>query len=108
MSNIKLPLIFSLDEDDDCCAWKNDVEAWQAFNKEEPEWHRPAVYLLLNGRARKTVRGISITKLMKGNGVEEIIKILDEIFQIEEAARAYHAFKDYVEHRAEIRIFHFW
>ena len=64
--------------------------------------------MLLNGRARKTVRGISITKLMKGNGVEEIIKILDEIFQTEEAARAYHAFKDYVEHRAEIRIFHFW
>ena len=45
---------------------------------------------------------------MKGNGVEEIIKILDEIFQIEVAARAYHAFKEYVEHRAEIRIFHFW
>ena len=63
--------------------------------------------MLLNGRARKTVRGISITKLMKGNGVEEIIKILDEIFQIEEAARAYHAFKDYVEHRAEIRDFSF-
>ena len=37
--------------------------------------------------------------LNKDDGVEEIIRILDEIFQSDETSRAYHAFKDYVEYR---------
>ena len=37
-------------------------------------------YISLNGRARETVRGISINDLKKNDGIEEIIKILDEIF----------------------------
>ena len=68
MSNIKLPLIFNLNEDDNCCAWKNNVEVWQTFTKED-------------------------------DGVEEIIRILDETFQSHEATEAYYAFKDYVEYR---------
>ena len=58
MSNIKLPLIFNLNEDDNYCAWKNNVEVWQTFTKEEPRQQGPAVYLLLKGRAREAVRGI--------------------------------------------------
>ena len=99
MSNIKSPPIFNPDEDDDCCAWKNDVEIWQAFTKEEPRRQGPAVHLSLKGRARKAVRGISINDLKKDDGVEEIRRILDEIFQSDEKARAYHSFKDYVEYR---------
>lgn len=37
-------------------------------------------YISLNGRARETVRGISINDVKKNDGIEEIIKILDEIF----------------------------
>ena len=57
----------------------------------------PTVYLSLKERAREAVRGISINDLKKDDGVEEIIRILDEIFQGDETTRAYHAFKDYVE-----------
>ena len=57
------------------------------------------MYLSLKVRAREAVRGISINDLKKDNGVEEIIRILDEIFQNDETTRAYHAFKDYVEYR---------
>ena len=56
----------------------------------------PTVYLSLKGRAREAARGISINDLKKDDGVEEILRILDEIFQ---TTRAYHAFKDYVEYR---------
>ena len=59
----------------------------------------PTVYLSLKGRAREAVRGISINDLKKDDGVEEIIRILDEIFQGDETTRPYHAFKDYVEYR---------
>ena len=58
-----------------------------------------AVYLSLKGRVREAARGISITDLKKDDGVGEIIRILDEIFQCNETTRAYHAFKDYVEYR---------
>ena len=32
--------------------------------------------------------------LKEGHGVEEIMKILDKIFQSDEATQAYHAFKE--------------
>ena len=94
MSNIKSPPIFNPDKDDDYCAWKNDVEVWQAFAKEKPRQQGPAVYLSLKGRAREAVRGISINNLKKDDGVGEIIRVLDEIFQSHETTQAYHAFTD--------------
>ena len=80
MSNIKSPPIFSPDEDGDYCAWKNDVELWQTFTEEEPKRKGPGVYLFLKARAKEAVRGISINDLKKDDGVEEIIRILDELF----------------------------
>ena len=47
MINIKSPQILNPDEDDNYCAWKNDLEVWQAFTKDEPKRQGPAVYLLL-------------------------------------------------------------
>ena len=35
MSNIKSPPVFNTDDDDDYWAWKDDVEVWQAFTKED-------------------------------------------------------------------------
>ena len=40
----------------------------------------------------------NIYQQSKDNGAEEIIRILDEIFQCDETTQAYHEFKDYVEH----------
>ena len=57
------------------------------------------MYFSLKGRAREAVRGISINDLKKYDGVEEIIRILEEIFQSGETTLAYHPFKDYVEYR---------
>ena len=99
MSNIKSPPIFNPDEDGDYCGWKNDVEVWQAFTREEPKRQGPAVYLLLKRRVREAARGLSINDLKKDEVVKEIIRILYEIFQSGETTRVYHAFKDYVQHR---------
>ena len=40
-----------------------------------------AVYLSLKWRAREAVRGLIINDLKKDDGVEEITRIVDEIFQ---------------------------
>ena len=47
-------------------------------------------------RAREAVKGISTKDLKKDDCVEEIIRILDDIFQNDETTRPYYAFKDYV------------
>ena len=57
------------------------------------------MHFSLKGRAREAVRGIYINDLKKYDGVEEIIRILEEIFQSGEKTRTYHPFKDYVEYR---------
>ena len=94
MSNIKLPPIFNPDEDDNYCVWKNDVELGQPLVKEKPKRQGLAAYFSLTERAR----GILINDLKKDNGVEEIMRILDEIFQSNETKQAYHAFREYVEY----------
>ena len=66
------------------------------------KWLGPSVYLSLKERAKEAGKEISIDDLKKNNGVEEIIRILDEIFQSDETARAYHAFKEHVEYRWKI------
>ena len=75
MSSIKAPPIFNPDEDDDYESWKNDVEVWQAFTKEEPKRQGPAVYLSLKGKAREAVRGIPVNDLKKDEGVDVVLNI---------------------------------
>ena len=99
MSNVKSPSIFNPDEDDNCCPWKNDVEVWQALTEKEPKWQEPAIFLLPKGRAIEAVREISPNDLKIDDGIEEIIKILYEIFQNDETTQAYRAFKEYVKYR---------
>ena len=61
---------------------------------------RPAVYYLsLKGRITEAVWWISVNDLKNDDGVEEIIRIIDEIFQSDETKRTYRAFKDHVEYR---------
>ena len=57
---------------------------------------------LTKRKAREAVMGISMNDLKKDDGVEEIIRILDEIFQSDERTRAYHAFKDYIDYRRSV------
>ena len=99
MSSIKSPPIFNPDEDDDYASWKNDVEVWQAFTKEDAKRHGPAVYLSLKGKAREAVRGIAINDLKGDNGVKVILEVLDSVFLSDLTTRAYHAFKEFVEYR---------
>ena len=70
---------FNVDEDEGYCAFKNDVKFWQAITKEETKWYGAAVYWSLKRRAREATRGIFINDLKKDDGVEEIIRILDNI-----------------------------
>ena len=102
MSGIKAPPVFNPDEDDDYASWKNDVEVWQCYTKEEPKRQGPAVYLSLKGKAREAVRGLSVASLRENNGVEVILNKLDEVFQSDETTRAYHAFKEFVEYKRSI------
>ena len=54
---------------------------------------------MVTGRAKEATRGISINDLQKDDGADEIMKILDKIFQGDETTQAHPAVKDYVKYR---------
>ena len=101
MSSIKSPPAFNPEEGDDYESWKSDVNVWRLFTKDEEKRLGPAVYLSLKGSARDAVRELEPAELTTGDGIKKITDILDRIYLSDESTRAYHAFKEFVEHRRE-------
>ena len=99
MSAIKNPPAFCPEEGDDYGNWKKDAEVWRLFTSEAKCKQGAALYLSLKGTARDAVRGISADVLKEDNGFDEVIKVLDTVYQKDTATQAYCAFKDFVEYR---------
>jgi len=99
MSNLKQPPDFDPSGGDSYAEWKNDLEVWRMFTKEEKKRQGPALYLCLKGEAREAVRSIPVASLPKDDGVDTIIAKLDEIFLQDETTRAFCAFGNFVEYR---------
>jgi len=89
MSNLKQPPDFDPSGGDSYAEWKNDLEVWRMFTKEEKKRQGPALYLCLKGEAREAVRSIPVASLPKD---DTIIAKLDEIFLQDETTRAFCAF----------------
>ena len=99
MSSLKQPPEYDPSGGDSYIEWKNDLEVWRQFTKEDKKRQGPAVYLCLKGEAREAVRSIEVKDIAKDDGVETIISKLDEIFLKDETTRAFCAFGDFVEYR---------
>ena len=99
MSNLKQPPEYDPSSGDSYVEWKNDLEVWLQFTKEEKKTQGPAIYLCLKGEAREAVRSIDVKEIAKDDGVETIIQTLHEIFLKDETTRAFCAFRDFVEYR---------
>ena len=95
--SIKHPPTFA--DGDDYRAWKQDVSVWRLCTKEEKAKQAPQVYPSLKGAACEAVRGVSHADLVKEDGFERIIAVLDKIYLKDEATEAYCAFRDFVEYR---------
>ena len=49
MASLKQPPVFDPDGGDSYENWKNDIEVWRLFTKDETKRQGPAVYLSLKG-----------------------------------------------------------
>ena len=78
---------------------KQDISVWRLCTKDEKKKHAAQVYLSLKGAAREAVRGIAHEDLVKDDGFETLIAVLDKIYLKDTATQAYCAFRDFVEYR---------
>ena len=101
MTKLKDPPTFNPEEGDDYANWKKDVSVWKLFSDDEKhkKQYGAAIYLVLQGSARDAVRAIKAEDLGKETGYDEIIKLLDSIFQKDDATQAYCAFRDFVQYK---------
>ena len=97
--SIKNPPTFCSEDGDDYRAWKQDISVWRLCTKDEKKKHAAQVYLSLKGAAREAVRGIAHEDLVKDDGFETLIAVLDKIYLKDTATQAYCAFRDFVEYR---------
>ena len=76
---------------DDVCyqPWVHDVKVWCMFTDLSKTKRGPAVYLSLAGKARDAVTYIDVEAIGKDDGVDIIIKKLDEVFLKDKNTLAY-------------------
>jgi hypothetical protein len=101
MASSKQPPVFDPDGGDSYQNWKNDVKIWCILAKDMKIKEGPAVYLSLKGDAREAVRSLTPDELAKDTGVDEILKLLDNVYLKDESTRAFCAVKEFVEFRRE-------
>ena len=100
-SSFKQPPGFNPNGGDSYADWKNDIEIWKLFTKEDTKRQGPAVYLTLQGDARDAIRSMDKDEIAKENGVDLIIQELDKVYLKDETTRAFCAFKEFVEYRRQ-------
>jgi len=100
-SSFKQPPGFNPNGGDSYADWKNDIEIWKLFTKEDTKRQGPAVYLTLQGDARDAIRAMDKDDIAKENGVDLIIQELDKVYLKDETTRAFCAFKEFVEYRRQ-------
>ena len=79
-SSFKQPPGFNPNGGDSYADWKNDIEIWKLFTKEDTKRQGPAVYLTLQGDARDAIRSMDKDEIAKENGVDLIIQELDKVY----------------------------
>ncbi|KAG0718762.1 hypothetical protein GWK47_051843 [Chionoecetes opilio] len=98
-----------LEHDEEYEMWKEDVGVWCRLTTIEKKKRALAIHLSLSGRARSASSEIDKTKLEAEDGVEVLLKRLDDVFLVDEGRRKFAAFEALYslrrKERAEIKDF---
>lgn len=80
--------------------WKKELQIWQAFTDLDKKRQGGALFLTLTGKAREAVLGeIEVDKVNKDNGVDTIVKALDDLYEIDKADSSFQAFDNFIKFR---------
>ena len=75
--------------------WKNEVAVWQLVTELPDEKQALAVSLTLSGNARETAMNITAADMAKKDGMQTILRKLDEVFLKDDKDKAYEAYRDF-------------
>ena len=75
--------------------WKNELEVWKLVTEVKKEKQALAVTLSLTGQARAKALEIDVAELNKADGMDVLLKALDELFLRDEIDLAYSAYSNF-------------
>ena len=82
-----------LERDEEYEVWKEDLNAWCRITSIEKKKRALAVHLSLSGRARIASSELNKASLEAEDGIDVLLKKLDEVFLVDEGRRKYAAFE---------------
>ena len=91
-TSMKTPPSFGDSEDKDYASWKNELEIWRRMTEMVAKKQALAIVLNLSGKARQLALQVPVNELDCDNGVDNLLKKLDECFKREEVDCAYEAY----------------
>ena len=81
--------------DKEYCQWKAEVDLWKSLTDLDKTKQGLALALSLEGKAREIAVSLSKEKLSAENGVDEIIKELDKLFEKDKIYRMHDVFLEF-------------
>ena len=75
-------------------SWKKDIAIWCKLTDIAKEKQALAIHLVLTGKARQASSEVEISDLEKPDGVEYLIRKLDQLFLMDESRRQFRAFQE--------------
>ena len=77
--------------------WKKELKIWCSFTDLDKKRQGPAVFLTLKGKARESVLAdIESARLQSEDGVQEITKALDKLYERNKSESAFAAFENFI------------
>ena len=84
-----------LKDGDDFDTWLREVQIWQAVTDLEAKKQGPAIYLTLEGKARKCCSVISVAELSDDNGVKKLTDKLEALYKADETEIAFRRYEQF-------------
>lgn len=90
--NTKCPPVFGSEVSYE--TWKNDIMIWRELTDLPKGKQALAIHLTLTGKARQASGELGVVDLKKDDGVDTLLKKLDELFLLDKGRRQFNVFRD--------------
>ena len=79
--------------------YKKELSMWQSITSLDKKQQGPALYLALKGKAKDVTKDVDSDKITAEDGLDTIVKALDDIFKKYENQEAYMTYKQFEEYK---------
>ena len=75
--------------------YKKEIEVWSMLTSLSKQKRGPALWMNLKGKAKEAVKEMDLNEIKAEDGLEKMIRKLDEIFKTDDNQAAYMAYRDF-------------